>query len=154
MSAAKGAGAKPGTLLPGQAVTAAQDGSQAGPAPEQANQKFVYRAGRGTPADVGQACEYFVAADLLSRGLPVTKPLNVNGPHDLHVKCGSSWITVQVKAAEVNKKTGRFRANNSHRRDCPVTSDVLAAVDLVGRRIRYTARNIPELPEELRDANS
>jgi hypothetical protein len=110
---------------------------------------MVYRrVGKGTPCDRGQASEHFVACDLLSRGLLVTKPLNINGPHDLHAKCGKKWFTFQVKSGKVNRKTGTLRPNHT----TGATSDIIVAVDIVGKRVRYLPRNISKLPPELCDA--
>jgi hypothetical protein len=113
-------------------------------------QNFVSRSGKGTPCDLGQACEYLVAADLLDRGLLVTKPININGAHDLHAKCGRKWYTLQVKAGRVNRQTGTLSSNRNYR---TISSDILVAVDLLGKRVRYIPRNIPRLPQELRDAD-
>jgi hypothetical protein len=87
-----------------------------------------------------------VAADLLSRGLAVTKPLNVNGAHDLHAKCGDQWFTFQVKTGQLNLKTGLLKPCRSV---SDVTSDIVAVADLTDKRIRYIPQNVFELPEEL-----
>ena len=142
MSAKTPSGGQAGTLLPGSGIAGRKMVPES-PAPEQP-----------TPCDMGQACEHFVAFDLLARGLEVTKPLNTNGKHDIHAKCGDKWITIQVKKGRVNPKTKVVKANNAGRNsrysDRNVTSDVLAAVDARGRRVRYIPFNIPELPKELR----
>lgn len=106
--------------------------------------------GRGTKSDSGQACEYLVCADLLSRGLHVTKPLNTNGPDDVHAKCGRRWYTFQVKASRVNVSTGSILNDFAK---CRVLSDVLALVDLSTKRIRYVPAMIKFIPKELRDAS-
>jgi hypothetical protein len=112
--------------------------------------RLVSRSGQGTCSNLGQAGEYLVAADLLNRGFEVTKPLNVNGPHDLHAKCGGRWLTFQVKLGYLNRNTGNLRFPTSSKR---IYSDVAVAVDLTDRRVRYFPKNIPELPQELRDAS-
>jgi hypothetical protein len=101
--------------------------------------------GKGTNSDRGQAGEFLVAADLLSRGLPTTKPLNINGAHDLHAKCAGAWFTIQVRLARINTKTGALQA----RERSGIVSDILAIADLAGKRIRYLPHAIPELPQEL-----
>jgi hypothetical protein len=100
----------------------------------------------GTNSDVGQAIEFFVAGDLLARGLKVTKPLNINGEHDLHVKCANKWFTVQVKSAGRNPHTGYLNVNNRGR----ITSDIIAGVFLPLGEIRYIA-NRTDVPAELHE---
>lgn len=93
-----------------------------------------------TRCNAGQAAEHFVGADLLHRGLEVTKPLNVNGPDDLHVRVSTGWLKVQVKVAKVNTKTGRFMmsgGSGGKAKKSNMTSDILALVDLIDRRIEY-----------------
>lgn len=97
----------------------------------------------GTPSNLGQAAEHLVASDLLSRQLRVTKPLNVNGAHDLHAYMAGEWRTIQVKSAR-RRPTGLL-ANTF----VGVTSDILALVWLPTKEIRYIAKNIPSLPAEL-----
>lgn len=97
-----------------------------------------------TNSNSGQAAEYFVAADILARGLAVTKPLNTNCADDLHFKSASGWITVQVKTARLNTRTGTLFGPS---RDL-VSSDVVAIVFLPTQQIRYIA-NKKEVPPEL-----
>jgi hypothetical protein len=99
-----------------------------------------------TKADGGQAAEYFTAADLLSRGLAVTKPLNVNGEHDLHAKVNGRWLTFQVKTALMSH-SGKLRPNCRGRKT--ITSDVIAHVFLPTKQIRYEANGLESLPVEL-----
>jgi hypothetical protein len=100
-----------------------------------------------TPSDLGQAGEFLVASDLLTRGLAVTKSLNTNGVHDLHAKCSGSWLTIQVKCGRVNQNTQRLSTPGNYKgiRE----SDILASVDLADKRIRYFPVSIPALPQEL-----
>lgn len=102
---------------------------------------------RPSNSDSGQAGEHLVAADLLTRGLHVTKPLNTNGPHDLHFRLSSGWVTVQVKLGRVRTSTGEIAAPGG-RQMRNILSDVLALVYLPEKRIRYVA-NIGDLPVEL-----
>lgn len=106
---------------------------------------FTFFSGIATPADTGQAGEHLVAADLLRRGLQGTKPLNTNGPHDLHFKFSSGWKTIQVKLGKVSKRTGTLYPNNWKR---SIVSDIFAVVDLAGMRVRYIS-NDSALPPEL-----
>ena len=105
-----------------------------------------YANSKGTASDAGQAGELLVAADLLRRGLPATKPLNTNGPDDLHAKFGEVWKTIQVKLGLVNQRTGNISVN---RRGEKISSDIEAWVDLRGFRIRYISNTAHPLPEEL-----
>lgn len=98
-----------------------------------------------TDSDAGQAAEHFVVADLLARGLRVTKPMNINGAHDLHVKCGRRWATIQVKSAEFNKRTGYLRVPSIH----TLTSDVVAAVYMPALLIKYLPK-ATSVPKELK----
>lgn len=103
--------------------------------------------GLATTSNAGEAGELLVGADLLTRGLSVTKPLNRTGSDDLHVKVYDGWKSVQVKVAKVNRRTGTIQKLRRER----ITSDITALVDLVGRRIRYIAQPGHEVPLELLD---
>lgn len=94
---------------------------------------------------IGAACEFLVAADLLSRGLEVTRPVNPQAKHDLHVDLPSvGWKGVQVKAARKDRK--RLRLDRGIRN---IESPILALVYLPTRTIEYRAVTKP-LPIELR----
>lgn len=101
--------------------------------------------GRG--GDSGYAGELVVRTDLLLRGLVVTVPENRCVPDDVHFLSTQGWVSVQVKVTQVNKNTGHW---NCHVRQGkpPITSDVIAWVDLRSRGIRY-APNIKPVPPEL-----
>lgn len=109
--------------------------------------KANYRCAKtkATPSDAGEAGELFVAADLLVRGLPTTKPFNRNGKDDLHVRVRTGWKNVQVKLGRVHAKTGTIHLMRRNR----ITSDIVAVVDLTGKRVRYIANTSECLPEEL-----
>lgn len=110
--------------------------------------RYLYTSNhKSSPGNAGESGEFLVAHDLLYRGLQVTKALNRNCPDDLHVKASNEWYTIQVKLGKVNKTTGRLSPNNGGRR---ISSDILAIVDLAGKRIRYIARGKP-VPRELLD---
>ena len=98
-----------------------------------------------TKADAGQAAEFLVCSDLLARQLKVTKPLNINGPHDVHFKTHNSWYTVQVRSCRRNPRTGILSLGYS--RD-DIASDIIAAVFLPTFQIRYIANKTP-VPSEL-----
>jgi hypothetical protein len=98
-----------------------------------------------TPSDAGEAGELLVAADLLTRGLEVTKPFNRNGPDDLHVRTRKGWLNIQVRLGRV-KKTGTLTPNT---RGYKFTSEILAWVDLKGKRIRYMSNTGDPVPDEL-----
>jgi hypothetical protein len=106
----------------------------------------IYFPTPATSSDIGQAGEHLVAADLLRRGLIGTKPLNTNGPHDLHFKFSEGWKTIQVKLGRLSPTTGKICIQNR----VGVTSDILAMVDLQGMRVRYVANVGDDLPEILR----
>lgn len=116
-----------------------------------ARKSRVYVNGSGTPSDVGQAAEHLVAADLLSRNLRVTKPLNTNGEHDLHAYMSGVWRTIQVKCAQRNRLTGAIYTG---RKRSSVTSDILAMVSIPTKEIRYLPNRISQLPAELETANA
>jgi len=99
---------------------------------------------RATKSDKGEAGELIVAADLLARGLPTTKPFNRNGNDDLHFKASGMWFTCQVKIGAVNIKTNNVVMPGRH-----ITSDIVAIVDLDGKRIRYKSNTPNPLPMEL-----
>lgn len=96
-------------------------------------------------SDVGAAAEHFVISELLQRRLSVGGPYNQNGPHDLFVRVGT-WRTVQVKVGRVNVKT-RTIYPTAVKRD--IKSDLIAYVDLRGKRIRWISNTDEPVPEEL-----
>ncbi len=102
---------------------------------------------KATSADAGQAGELLVAADLLHRGFPITKPFNINGPHDLHAKIGNQWLGIQVKLSSKNHKTGTLGLAGSARK---ILSPIIALVFLPTKEIQY--RGNPNLPDELKEA--
>lgn len=101
---------------------------------------------KATNSDLGQAAELFVASDLLLRGLEVTKPLNINGPHDLHVRASGRWWNVQAKHGTLNTRTNRLHCK-TNKDNMP--ADILAVVHLPTNRIDYVPLNNNRLPEEL-----
>lgn len=111
-------------------------------------ERVMTTVGKATRSDEGQAAEHLVAADLLRRGLQVTKPLNTNGTDDLHTKLGAKWISVQVKTGARYKQTGIL---------CPrhgvgdITSDIFAVVDTANFEIRYIPIREKTLPPELQE---
>jgi predicted AAA+ superfamily ATPase len=96
-------------------------------------------------SDIGASAEHFVISELLRKRLPVGGPYNQNSKHDLFVKAGS-WKTVQVKVGRVNHKTGSIylQACKKH-----IVSDLIAVVDLLGRRIKWMSNTEEPVPEEL-----
>lgn len=98
-----------------------------------------------TNSNLGAAAEFFVAADFLARALEGTKPLNVNGWDDLHVKCSGRWYTVQVKHGSLNPRTGRLHCKKNK---ATMHSDILAVVHLPTKRIDYVSLKLP-VPQEL-----
>lgn len=101
---------------------------------------------KATNSDLGQAAEFFVASDLLRRDLEVTKPLNINGPDDLHVRASGRWWNVQVKHGTLSPRSRRLNCKVSKQK---VSSDILAVVHLPSKRIDYVPLNGNELPVEL-----
>lgn len=91
----------------------------------------------------GAAAECLVEADLLLRGLEVTRP-SVDYGDDLHARFNAGWRSVQVK---VKDKTS-WRPSSSHRRRT-ITSEILALVDGKTREIRYYSMFKDPLPVEL-----
>lgn len=102
-----------------------------------------------TPSDTGEAGELLVAGDLLARGLEVTKPYNRNGPDDLHVRLSVGWKNVQVKVGRLNKD-GTVSLTGIRRGGAPISSHILALVDLGSKQIRYISNRRRRLPKELR----
>lgn len=107
--------------------------------------KYESTCSIATNSDLGQAGELLVAADLLKRGLPSTKPLNINGPHDLHAKAGGAWRTIQVKVCLRHRKTGKLVFNRSWH---DIESDIVALVFPITGQIEYRPRPGTELPAE------
>jgi hypothetical protein len=103
-----------------------------------------HRNGRGV-ANIGVACELFVMADLLRRGFQVTKPLSAWAKHDMHVKLGSKWYGVQVKAGRLNTKTNFVSLRESKKK---LNSPIIAVVYIPHGRIDYRPGTQP-LPKEL-----
>lgn len=92
----------------------------------------------------GTACEHLVEADLLLRGLEVTRP-SVDYGDDLHARFSSGWHTVQVKSRD--RRATKWIHHGSSRET--ITSDILALVDPYSREIRYQAVGRKVLPPEL-----
>jgi len=107
--------------------------------------RLIFANCGATKSDAGEAGELLTAADLLTRGLPTTKPYNRNGSDDLHVNVGGRWRNVQVKLGRVHEITNTI---SLHKRR-GITSDIIAVVDLVGKRIRYISNTDEPLPKEL-----
>lgn len=98
-------------------------------------------------AQVGAICEALVLADLLRRGLEVTKPV-IDVGDDLHARFDRGWLSVQIKARDRSSK--RWRASDGRRRG-RIKSELLALVDYVTHEIRYQMVGAYRtLPEELR----
>jgi hypothetical protein len=93
----------------------------------------------------GAAAESLVEADLLLRGLEVTRP-TVDFGDDLHARFSVGWRSVQVKTRDIRRKLWR---PSDHRKR--VTSEILALVDSVTREIRYVKASRERLPKELVD---
>lgn len=91
----------------------------------------------------GAAAECLVEADLLLRGLEVTRP-SVDYGDDLHARFNAGWRSVQVKV----KDKASWRPSSSHR-SRKITSEVLALVDGETREIRYFSTSEDLLPSEL-----
>lgn len=102
--------------------------------------------GRSGTGDIGYAGELIVRTDLLLRGLTVTIPENRSTPDDLHFKSEKGWVSVQVKTAIVNNKTGTWTLSL---RGTGATSDILAWVDIQNRKLRYAPNTKPVPPELL-----
>lgn len=94
----------------------------------------------------GAAAERLVEADLLLRGLEVTRP-SVDCGDDLHAKFSTGWISVQVKVRDATQSHDIWRASGSDRND--ISSEVLALVDGKTREIRYSSTGDHLLPAEL-----
>lgn len=103
--------------------------------------------GKNKTTDSGYAGELIVRTDLLLRGMDVTVPENRATPDDLHFKSSKGWVSVQVKVARVNLRTGTWTRPYA-RKDKPVTSDILALVNLRDWIIRYHP-NVKNVPPEL-----
>jgi hypothetical protein len=121
------------------------EGLQPGP-----SRPYSYSKAKATKSDAGQAGEYLVAADLLCRRCRVTKPININGAHDLHAYASGAWRTIQVKLGRKCEKTGTISGEQRKTGARRIMSDILAVVYLPTKAVRYIAYNIPELPEEFR----
>lgn len=95
----------------------------------------------------GAAAECLVEADLLLRGLEVTRP-SVDYGDDLHARFHSGWRSVQVKVRDSRRKVSqKWRASSSNRSS--VSSEILALVDGKTREIRYYSNFKEPLPSEL-----
>ena len=97
---------------------------------------------------VGYISELLVAADLnarCGRAYPNPEPQT---PDDVYAKTSLGWRTVQVKKAQVNRKTGHMRMRTPNARSRAITSEILALVDLEGMRVLYAPNGTP-LPPEL-----
>jgi hypothetical protein len=92
----------------------------------------------------GTAAECLVEADLLLRGLEVTRP-SVDYGDDLHARFNTGWRSVQVKVRDPKRKTWRASSSNRSR----VSSEILALVDGKTREIRYYSTFQDPLPSEL-----
>lgn len=102
------------------------------------------RKGRYAARARGAAAERLVEADLLLRGLEVTKP-SVDCGDDLHAKVSTGWKSVQVKVRDISRPT--WRPSGSGRDE--ISSEILAMVDGVTREIRYSMTTQEALPVEL-----
>jgi hypothetical protein len=113
--------------------------------PGRQNELIDCPSGKATIYAGGKASELLIEADLLWRGLRVTRPSNPDVKDDLHVLAGGAWRTVQVKSAYQRRSTGRTRVRLKG-----ITSDIIALVIGGEHRIEYRAHKIRKLPEELR----
>lgn len=89
---------------------------------------------------IGLACEALALADLVMRGLEVTRP-TIDSGDDFHVRTSTGWRSVQVKARDRRLKKTWSMAGGRR-----LSSSVLALVDVDTHEIRYQAT---ELPQEL-----
>jgi hypothetical protein len=97
--------------------------------------------------DRGAAGEHFVISELLRQQLQVGGPYNQNGKHDLFVKVSDKWYTIQVTLSQVNLKTGTILLTGRNR--STIVSDLIALVDLEGKRIRWVSNTKEPVPKEL-----
>lgn len=98
--------------------------------------------------NVGCAGEHLVMAELLAKQLSVGIPLNPQTAHDMFVRIQKKWWTIQVKVGKVNRKTGTL---SPPPRRGPIHSDLLAVVDVPGKRIRWISNTYKSVPVELTD---
>ncbi len=112
------------------------------------NRRYVKSSTSYRGHDAGKitaACELLVRADLSKRGFEVTVPVSPTAKHDLHVELPSvGWKGVQIKAAQLNVKTGRLRCGKKR-----FGSPILALVYLPNNTIEYCSGK-EKLPKELR----
>ena len=94
---------------------------------------------------VGAAGECFVLAELCIRGLNAAKCVNPGSPHDLFVEIGGRCYTIQVKVGRRNARTLTITATRLSR----ITSQLIAVVDLVGKRIRWVSNTSEPVPAVL-----
>lgn len=103
------------------------------------------RLGCINAARIGYICELLVAADMNARcGRAYMNP-EPQTKHDVYARTSHDWKTVQVKKAQVNRRTGKWRISDSNRK---TVSDILALVDLDELKVCYAAVR-GELPSEL-----
>lgn len=102
------------------------------------------RKGRYAARARGAAAERLVEADLLLRGLEVTKP-SVDCGDDLHAKVSTGWKSLQVKVRDPYRE--EWRPSSADRYN--MTSEILAMVDGATREIRYSMITEETLPAEL-----
>ena len=106
------------------------------------------RAGSGAPVGAslsysGAAAECFVLAELHLRCLEAAKFVNGSSRHDLSTIIADKCYTVQVKVGTVNTRTNTIVPRGG------ITSNLTAAVDLIGRRIRWISNTDEPVPEVL-----
>lgn len=100
---------------------------------------------RSGSSDRGTAAEYYVMFHCLSKELLLGQPCNRASEHDLFVKAGGKWRTVQVKTGRVNKTNGHIWTRGTS----GIRSDLAAFVDLEGKRIRWVSYTDEPVPKEL-----
>jgi hypothetical protein len=93
----------------------------------------------------GTAAERLVEADLLLKGLEVSKPA-VDYGDDYHTRFSVGWRSIQVKVRDPRSKQKAWRPHSGDR----VTSSILALVDPHTREVRYSSNDARRLPKELR----
>jgi hypothetical protein len=107
-----------------------------------------YRLTKAMPSESlnrGWAGEHLVLSELLFRQLNVGVPVNPQTAHDLFVHVDGKWVTVQVKLGRLNTRTRTITPNNCGK----VSSDLIALVDLEGKRIRWISNTDEAVPAGL-----
>ena len=119
--------------------------------------KATFRSGSGLPKEtpyasgtVGAAGELLVAHELLHNNIVAYRSLSPHGAHDLVADIDGCLRSIQVKMARLNTKTGNLVIGQRKN----ITSDLIAFVDLVGRRIRWISNTSEPLPAVLQSRDN